>query len=211
MFLKVYLSHKRNSLKSQCPDNVELKPGIQCLKDHAVVFQGGEEKEIDSLVLCTGYRYEFPFLSEDCKLDVTDERVTPLYKHLLHTQFPSLSFIGVCKVICPFPLFHMQVLLAMGVLDGSVELPSKEEMDEDIEADFRKRLELGLPWRYAHHMRERQWDYNDELAAIVKCDPIPKVVSKLYVHVEVDRSTNVLNYKKKNYVLTGAETFEEIQ
>ncbi|XP_041375778.1 flavin-containing monooxygenase FMO GS-OX-like 2 [Gigantopelta aegis] len=209
---KVYLSHNQDTLMSQFPENVEVKAGIKCLKENSVVFLGGEEEEeIDSLILCTGYRFVFPFLSEDCKLDITDERVTLLYKHMIHTQFPSLSFIGVCKLICPFPFFHMQVQLALAVLDGSVELPSKEDMDKDIEADFRKRLEQGLPWRHAHHMKEKQWGYIDELAAIVKCDPIPKSVSDLYNHVFLVRSSNFLNYKKKNYVLTGPETFEEVQ
>ena len=43
--------------------------------------------EMDTILLCTGYHYTFPFLSPECGVNVSeDERVTPLWKHLTHTR-----------------------------------------------------------------------------------------------------------------------------
>nr|KAG5712163.1 hypothetical protein BaRGS_014513 [Batillaria attramentaria] len=155
-----------------------------------------------------GYHFTFPFLDDKCHVHIdTDERITPLYKHLIHTEFPSMSFIGICKTICPFPQFHVQVLLALGVLDGTVQLPSKEEMDADTEADLQKRLAEGLPRRYAHTMGNRQWAYNDEIASLAGIPQIPRAVQNLYDAIHLNRVKDLVNYKKNNYMLLDEENF----
>lgn len=187
-------------------------PGIKKLLKNSVVFNDGSQvDEVDLVLCCTGYHFSFPFLSEECALKITDERLTPLYKHLIHTQFPSLSFIGIGKVICPFPQFHCQVLFALAVLDGSLKLPSKKEMDEDTHADFQARLKDGLLPRYAHHMGPRQWDYNNELARMAGFTPIAPVVENLYSAVHNSRGRNLIGYKSERYELTGPESFKTLE
>lgn len=197
-------------LKTVLPSNVCQKPGILKLNETSIVFKNGEEENVDVLMLCTGYRYEFPFLVGDCKVDIDDERVTPLYKHIIHTKYPTLSFIGICKTVCPFPQFENQVRFVLCSLDGTLPLPSTVEMEADIRRDFEKRLSEGLPVRYAHTMGPRQWAYNDMLAEMGKFEPIAKVVQILYNDVHDERARNLPDYKNKEYRLTGDETFEKI-
>lgn len=61
------------------------------------------------ILIITGYEYTFPFLNKDCNVMIEDNVVKPLYKHLIHSMFPSLAFIGIPFQICPFPLFDFQV------------------------------------------------------------------------------------------------------
>lgn len=64
----------------------------------------------DVLMFCTGYSFSFPFLdAPQLGLEVQDHLVSPLYRFLLPPAFPSLFFIGICKIICPFPNFDCQV------------------------------------------------------------------------------------------------------
>ena len=95
----------------------------------------------------------------------------------------------------------------LAVLDGSCQLPSKEEMDADTEADFQKRLSEGLPKRHAHTMGNRQWAYNDEIAQMAGCQHIPKVVKNLYDAVHDTRAVNLLGYKKGKFKLIDGENF----
>ncbi|XP_076470292.1 uncharacterized protein LOC143300470 [Babylonia areolata] len=204
----VYLCHNKAPLQSKLPPNVQQKPGIRSVKGSTVTLNNEEEITVDCLLFCTGYRYDFPFLTDSCNLRIEDERVTPLYKHLIHTQLPSLSFIGICKTVCPFPQFHIQVLLVLATLDGSCRLPSREEMDADAEADFQKRLSEGLPKRYAHLMAVRQWDYNDVIAHMAGCRPIKRGVQSLYDAVHEVRVKNLMDYKKVNYEMIDEEHFQ---
>ena len=165
----------------------------------------------DVLMLCTGYRYFFPFLTESCDISIEDERVTPLYKHIIHTKFPSLSFIGICKVICPFPQFDQQVKFVLSTLDGTLELPSQQEMELDIQEDFQRLLREGLPPHYAHTMGPRQWDYNDSLSKLGHFEPIPRAVQILYDEVHRMRVKNLPTYKKRQYEITGPYSFREIE
>ncbi len=167
-------------------------------------------KEIDALVLCTGYRYDFGFLSDSCEVDTDQERVTPLYKHVVHIALPTLSFIGIPKVICPFPMFDCQVQFVLATQDGRFELPSKQDMRLDAHRDFVKRHEAGLPDRHAHHMGPRQWEYNDDLADLAHFPRIPEVVRKLYDYVHAYRVSDLPGYKKRNFEIVGPEEFREI-
>ncbi|KAL3853381.1 hypothetical protein ACJMK2_016927 [Sinanodonta woodiana] len=208
---QVYLSHDTPFLKTDLPSNVEQQPGIKYLTKSSVIFSNNEEVEIDALILCTGYKYSFPFLTEECHLKIEQERITPLYKHLVHTQFHTLSFIGICKRICPFPQFHCQIKFVLSVLDGSTVLPSQEEMDRDTERDYQTRLEEGLPPRHAHTMGPRQWKYNDDLSCMAKFEPIPKVVQQLYDYVHDERNNYLSIYKEVDYELVDDTIFKPIQ
>lgn len=59
--------------------------------------------------MISGYLFDFPFLTEKCKVVVDGNRVMPLYKHLIHMEFPTLCFIGLPFTVLPFPMFHFQV------------------------------------------------------------------------------------------------------
>lgn len=66
---------------------------------------------VESVVLATGYVYDFPFLDEAALgMRFRGERyVTPLYEHLQHARLPTLGFIGVpLAVPCPIPFFECQ-------------------------------------------------------------------------------------------------------
>lgn len=208
---QVYLCHRNKELETVLPQNVSQTPGIKYLTANQAVLENSEVLNIDVLLLCTGYRYYFPFLTEACKLHIEDERVTPLYKHLIHTEYPTLSFIGIPKTICPFPLFDIQIRFVLSALSGKMKLPTKEEMENDIKLDFEKRLNLGFPHRKAHHMGSLQWAYNDDLAEMSGEKPMPRVVQKLYDEVHRYRVLNVVTYKSLNYKLLDSENFTAVE
>lgn len=207
---QVYLSHRKSRLETYLPNNLEQKPGIAKVTKQTVVFENGDEVAVDVIMFSTGYQYRFPFLSPDCHVMVTDERIVPLYKHIIHTEHPSLSLVGILKTICPFPNFHNQVLFAMAALDGSMKLPSSEEMTDDTKEDFQKRMSQGMPKRYAHTMGPLQWRYNDEIADLAGFERIPVVVEELYDNVHLTRVKDIVHYKRMNYELTGPRTYRAI-
>jgi len=198
---KVFLCHNKPRIQSELPSNVEQKPGMHSVQGRQVTLNNGEVLTPDCLLLCTGYKFDFPFLTPKCGVDIHDERITPLYKHIVHSGLPTLSFIGITKIICPFQQFNVQLQFAMSILDGSLVLPSKDEMDADTEADYQRRLAEGLPHRYAHYMGNRQWEYSDEVASMAGCEPISKAVRTLFDSIHATRVKNLMGYKKNNYSL----------
>jgi len=203
--LQVYLCHNKPRIESVLPPNVHQKQGIDSIDGQTVTLKDGQVLTPDCLLLCTGYQFDFPFLTSGCNVHIEDERITPLYKHIVHTEFPTLSFIGITKIICPFQQFNVQLQFAMSVLDGSLRLPPKEEMDADTERDYQRRLAEGLPHRYAHYMGQRQWEYSDEVAKLAGCQPISKAVRTLFDSIHATRIKDLMGYKKNNYALADYE------
>ncbi|XP_078609486.1 uncharacterized protein LOC144880836 isoform X2 [Branchiostoma floridae x Branchiostoma japonicum] len=209
---RVVLSHGKPPLKSQLPPNMTQAPGVECFKAPKTVrFQNGEEFEADVFMYCTGYHYHFPFFTPECEVSIERGHITPLYKHLIHTSFPSLSIVGICCRICPFPQFDRQVLFAQAVLDGSFKLPAKEEMEEDIRRDYRHRLEAGKPPHHAHEMGEDQWEYNNDLSRLIGLAPLPKAVELVYRGVHSERVNDLQHYKDGQYEITGPESWRKIE
>lgn len=208
---KVTISHNKLRIESTLPDNVSQQNGIEKLTADSVIYKNGEEEKADILLLCTGYRYSFPFLADKCEVNIVEERITPLYKHIIHSKFHTLSFIGMCKIICPFPQFDNQVKFVLSSLDGTQKLPTTAAMENDTDSDYRKRISEGLPHRYAHFMGPRQWEYNDKLAELAGFKPIPSAIQKLYDEVHRTRVKDLQNYKRKQYRIIGESSYEVLE
>ena len=203
---EVTLSHNRDRLKSPLPVNITESLGIKLIKENSVEFLDGKEKPVEAILYCTGYRYSFPFLSEKCGVG-THERVTPLYKHLIHTRLPSLCIIGVCRNVSPFILFDVQAQFFLKTLEGAHNLPSQEEMERDTERDFKERLSAGHPAHFAHHI---QWGYIDDLGGMVGLTPTATKIRNLYSELGAIRNIDLQNYKKRTIVEDGENRYKII-
>lgn len=101
-------------------------------EERAARFADGNiERGIDDIVLCTGYTYRFPFLTE-LHPDIGDKgiRALPLYQYISHTQYPTLAFIETPEMIVPFPLAESQAAVIARLWSGRLTLPEKDKMKE---------------------------------------------------------------------------------
>ena len=207
----MYLSHRNPKLASKLPENVEQVGGIQSINGKSILLQDGMDLGVNTLLFCTGYSYKYPFLAKSKLIKISeDERVMSLYHHMIHTAYPTLSFIGIPKLICPFSFFDRQSHFILATLDGSLKLPSREDMDAIEADDFKKRLESGMPARHCHHMLERQWKYLDMLADEGKFPRLKPAIGKLYNFVHAERRYKLTDFKMVNYAFTGDFTFKEL-
>lgn len=70
--------------------------GIESISGKRVLFKNGETKEVDVIVLCTGFVNDFSVLGTD--LSVKDNNVRNLYKHAFHPDHDGrLAFIGFVR------------------------------------------------------------------------------------------------------------------
>lgn len=196
----VIMSH-RAGIKTNMPNKVEQRPAIIDFSCSGVVFSDGSKLDCDAVMLCTGYEYSFPFINGDNIVEVNNGRVTPLYKHLISINYPSLSFIGLCQKICPFPQFDCQVAYALDILLNPENLPSYKEMIQDEENDYLEHKAKGLADKNSQMLGADQWKYNDELAKLSNQATISSVVEKLYKDARTRRATSVDGYRKVNYIL----------
>ncbi|KAK3094748.1 hypothetical protein FSP39_005718 [Pinctada imbricata] len=157
---------------------------------------------------CTGYRYSFPFLKNDV-IQINDERITPIYKQMIHIKYPSLIFFNIPRQWSYFTHLNEFAKLAVPIIDGRTKLPTEEEMMKESEEDFQSRLKEGLIPRYAHYMGDidRQWRYNEELAKMGGFPPLPPVLEKLWDDIMDERYMNITHNTEFNYEVTGHDSY----
>jgi hypothetical protein len=101
------------------------------IPDRAVRFIDGHvEKDIDSIIFCTGYMYSWPFLRH-LKSPVhapTGARAQFLYQHMFYYHNPTLCFTGLPQRIVPFPISQAQSAVIARVYSGRLSLPSFAKM-----------------------------------------------------------------------------------
>ncbi|KAK4557932.1 hypothetical protein RGQ29_007605 [Quercus rubra] len=99
-------------------------------KDGTVFFQDGSFVHADIILHCTGYKYHFPFLETNGIVNVDDNRVGPLYKHVFPPALaPCLSFVGLPWKVVPFPMFELQSKWIAGVLSKPICTSNSREDD----------------------------------------------------------------------------------
>ncbi|XP_046405917.1 flavin-containing monooxygenase FMO GS-OX5-like [Ischnura elegans] len=204
----VILSHHlTDPIATKFPDNVQQKPDIASMSKKGVTFKDGTRAEVDTIFYCTGYKYNFPFLSEACRVTAEDNHVRPLYKHLIHTEFPTLCFVGLPFYVCAFSLFDLQCRFFLRVLDGTLTLPSTKQMNEDAEREQSRRREMGLAARQAHMMGPLQGDYYDDLARTSGIDGLPPVLTKLHNFSSQRFLDDLVNYRNDVFKIIDAENY----
>jgi cation diffusion facilitator CzcD-associated flavoprotein CzcO len=132
--------------------------------DGALSLQDGTAvPPVDALVLCTGYRYDFPFLADNL-IRVEDNWVQPLWQDLLHARHTTLAFIGIPFKVVPFPLFEVQARWFARLLDGHVRLPNEAERLADTERHIAHLRATGVRQRHFHQRSLDCYDYLDALS-----------------------------------------------
>ena len=200
---KVYLSHNKPKNVSELPKNMEQISGIvECIGDsNFLLSDGSKVDDVDVLLYCSGYKYNFPFLDKSCGIEVANSftMVKPLYKHMININHPTMCFIGVPIQVCPFPQFDLQCQLYTNFISGIVQLPDKKKMHEAFEDGLKDHIENGRALRHYHRMGPLQWEYNRDIAISGKAPEIPKSVENLYNSVHERRVKYLMYYKNDRY------------
>ena len=111
------------------PDNWEEKPALIKVSGNTAHFADGSSKDVDSIILCTGYIHHFPFLPDSLRLK-TKNILYPLglYKGVVWEKNPKLMYLGMQDQVYTFNMFNAQAWYARDVILNKIELPSLDDM-----------------------------------------------------------------------------------
>ncbi|XP_066152347.1 senecionine N-oxygenase-like [Euwallacea fornicatus] len=204
----VALSHRKSELNIKFPPNVELRPNVQRIVNfNTVEFVDGSCSCFDAIIFCTGYKYSFPFLHESCGITIDDNLVQPLYKHMIHIERPTMCILGIPYDVCRFQLYDLQARYYCKYLEGSMSLPSAEEMRRDTQQDLEKRRADGYTNPQLHMMGPYQESYYNGLAQEADTTSIPPVLIKIRDISVQRRSNDLMNFREDQYRILDDNNF----
>lgn len=175
--------------------NLHLHPQIQCLyEDGKVLFVDGSWVMANTILYCTGYSYNFPFLDTKGIVSIDDDRVGPLYEHTFPPSLaPSLSFIGIPRKLIGFPFFESQAKWIAQLLSGKRTLPSWEEMMQSINEFHVSRDLAAIPKHNTHDIAN--FEYCDWYADQIGFPRLEEWRKKLCKSALVNADSDLESYK----------------
>lgn len=143
--------------------DITVKPNIESFPGgRQVKFTDGTVEEVDIVIYCTGYKVTFPFFAPDF-FSAEDNRLD-LYRRVVSPDHPGLYFIGFLQPLgAIMPLAERQAEWVADVIEGSCGLPSKEQMEAEMERD-RKRMARRYVASKRHTIQVDFWPYMREIA-----------------------------------------------
>lgn len=135
----VSFSYRTKPMRFRWPQDVTTHPLLERVTGSKCTFRDGSIKEVDAIVLCTGYLNSYPFMERSLQLQTRNRLYPPdLYHGVVY--IPSnrpknhLLYLGMQDQYFTFNMFDAQAWLARDVILGSQKLPSREEMQKHSRA-----------------------------------------------------------------------------
>ncbi|OWF47072.1 Senecionine N-oxygenase [Mizuhopecten yessoensis] len=182
---------------SNWPAGIEERPLLTKVIGNTIHFKDGTTAEVDVIILCTGYMYHFPFMSESLRLKTKTELYPDgLYKGTVWMGGGNnkLMYLGMQDQYYSFTMFDIQAEWACAVVAGHLKLPNRRQMEADIKV-----------WREEQKLLK---DCYEDIAYQTKfvCDLASEVgckynldVSALYNKWEDDRFANITTYRDQTF------------
>jgi len=132
---EIIFSYRTAPMGFAFPEAFSEVPLMLKVEGKTAHFKDGTSKEVDAIIICTGYQHHFPFLPDELRLK-TNNRLWPLglYKGVVWEKNPRLLYLGMQDQYYTFNMFDAQAWFARDVMLGKVNLPTVEEMQADSQA-----------------------------------------------------------------------------
>lgn len=130
----VTISYRNRPMGFGWPKGIEEVPGLLRMDGKTAHFADGTSREVDAILLCTGYQHNFPFIEESLRLKTSNVLYPPdLYKGVFWIDNPKMMYLSMQDQYYTFTLFDAQAWCARDVVLGRAGLPSKQEMQADVD------------------------------------------------------------------------------
>jgi trimethylamine monooxygenase len=139
----ITVSHRTAAMGYDWPDNWAEVPLLTRLDGKTAHFKDGSSREVDAVILCTGYQHHFPFMADELRLKTANRLATAmLYKGTTFIDNPALFYIGMQDQWFTFNMFDAQAWWVRDIIMGRIALPDRAAMEADV-ADREAREDAG--------------------------------------------------------------------
>lgn len=200
----ITVSHRTGPMGFHWPENWQEVPLLTKVENKTATFKDGTTKEIDAIILCTGYLHHFPFLPDGLRLETANRMWTRnLYKGIFWEDNPKLMYLGMQDQFYTFNMFDAQAWYARDVIMGRIALPaSKDEMEQENQPWCEREDALDGPEDQIYF----QGDYVQEL---IDATDYPSFdvegVNKTFMEWEHHKEEDIMGFRNNAYrsLMTG--------
>ena len=132
----ITVAHRTAPMGYDWPENWQEVPALVKVEGRTATFKDGSTKDVDAILLCTGYQHHFPFMAEKLKLKTANRLATAnLYKGVMFVDQPALFYLGMQDQWYTFNMFDAQAWWVRDVILGRITAPTdKASLTADVQA-----------------------------------------------------------------------------
>jgi len=200
----VTISYRNFKPNFKWPESIKEVPLWTGIEGKTVTFQDGTRGDFDSIVMCTGYRHHFPFLPENLRLNVANDRPysADLYKGIFYQNQPNLVYLAMQDLAFTSTLIDAQCWYARDVILGRIKLPDLEDRQRDIDDYILKESKLSEALEFIQF----QADYIKDILSKTDYPPIDmNELATMFKKCVADKKEDIMEYRNKTFrsALTG--------
>ncbi len=129
----VTVSHRTAPMGYKWPENWQEVPALLRVDGKTAYFKDGTSKDVDVIILCTGYRFRFPFLPDELRLQTENRLATAdLYKGVVWNKNPDMFYLGMQDQWFTFNMFDAQAWYVRDLIMGRIALPDQATREQDV-------------------------------------------------------------------------------
>jgi trimethylamine monooxygenase len=129
----ITVTHRTAPIGFKWPDNWSEVPCLTKVEGCTCHFKDGTSKDVDAIILCTGYQHHFPFMEQKLKLVTANRLATAnLYKGAVFINDPTLFYLGMQDQWFTFNMFDAQAWFVRDVILGKIDVPDTAVMQADV-------------------------------------------------------------------------------
>lgn len=179
------------------PDGIAEVPALQHLDGRTAHFADGSVRDVDAIILCTGYQHHFPFIDPALRLTTTNNLYPGgLYKGVVWTANPKLMYLGMQDQYYTFSMFDAQAFVARDVVLGRLPLPGNDAMAADVAAWLGRYAEVASVMEQI----DFQTDYVRDLMTLTDYPAFDlDMVRQHFVTWEHDKDDSITGYRDKSF------------
>ena len=199
----VTVSYRTAPMGFNWPDNWEELPLLQKVEGNTCTFKDGSQRDVDAIILCTGYIHHFPFMPDELRLK-TPNILYPegLYMGVVWEKNPRLMYLGMQDQWYTFNMFDAQAWYARDVIMGRIEPPSLDEMQAHTAA--KRAEEDAIPDDYKAIAFQGQ--YVKDLIALTDYPSFDvDGANEAFFQWKKHKKQNIMGFRNNSYrsVMTG--------
>lgn len=201
----ITVAHRTAPMGFDWPDNWAEVPALVKVEGETAHFKDGTSRDVDAIILCTGYKHHFPFLPDDLRLKTVNRlAASDLYKGVAFVHNPKVFYIGMQDQWFTFNMFDAQAWWARDVIMGKIEIPSdKSVLLADVQ-EREEREEVSDDGKYAIRY---QGDYVEELISETDYPSFDvDGACEAFYQWKKHKSENIMGFRDNAYksVITGS-------
>ncbi|CAB9522002.1 Flavin-containing monooxygenase FMO GS-OX-like [Seminavis robusta] len=194
----VTASYRTRPMGFKWPKNWETKPLVTKVQGTTVHFKDASSKDVDAIILCTGYQHSFPFLDEPIKLQGENKIWLPqLYQGVAFENNPRIHYLGMHQQYFSLTLFDAQAWWSRDVILGKIQIPNT----------IQERKEHSAKWTQRHDTlitdKDKVWFQGDYIKSLIQQTDYPdldvEAVNKIFVEWEHHKHQDIMGYRNNAY------------